>query len=479
MIPNVMETKQQKRKLDAEQSRNQLGHQGGWAVGQDSHGPIYYVPTSKRSRLDLIQGDGNSFSDITSLIGQYESAMDRRESLASNLGAKLIGPRLLRSVETFFDGPINLLQFRPFAEDLTWVDVVRYARSNPNDYTLVIKADGGRWCQFYVNRTPVEITEDDWRLAWSPALDRFPLDQLLQEDEAVELATLEILEQRTSMLYKKADEVAARARILNRKLYHRRQDIQRRGDSPPDTQSARSSATQVHDRTSNAQVSDVHEELLKQFMAASSRSTSGTEQTLGSTSPPQLPPHITVQAPPAPASARVHGRQGSALESVADSRTESYKLLIAQGIDRLRKGDEIQPPCDRCRRLKFSCIKHLTACVGCTKKHAKCSWSAVTDDEIQKLKEDIGLTTGHKSSADDNEEGITGHSDVIMAQDDHRMSIDEASGTTLAALKERSRSLASREGPQLATLEPPISRCIDEERYQLSPMGKGVMDWSA
>lgn len=31
----------------------------------------------------------------------------------------------------------------------------------------------------------------------------------------------------------------------------------------------------------------------------------------------------------------------------------------------------------------MDCLKNLTACLGCTKKHAKCSWKDVTDDELQ------------------------------------------------------------------------------------------------
>lgn len=59
-------------------------------------------------------------------------------------------------------------------------------------------------------------------------------------------------------------------------------------------------------------------------------------------------------------------------------------------IEKLAKGDTIHPPCDRCRRLRVQCIKHLTACQGCTKKHAKCGWKTISDDELNWLKREVG-----------------------------------------------------------------------------------------
>lgn len=52
-------------------------------------------------------------------------------------------------------------------------------------------------------------------------------------------------------------------------------------------------------------------------------------------------------------------------------------------MEQLQRGDRILPPCDRCRRLHMDCCKNLTACLGCTRKHAKCSWKDVEDDELK------------------------------------------------------------------------------------------------
>lgn len=58
--------------------------------------------------------------------------------------------------------------------------------------------------------------------------------------------------------------------------------------------------------------------------------------------------------------------------------------MIAR-MEELQRGDRVMPPCDRCRRLKMDCVKNLTACIGCTKKHCKCAWKDVKEEEIREL----------------------------------------------------------------------------------------------
>lgn len=60
-----------------------------------------------------------------------------------------------------------------------------------------------------------------------------------------------------------------------------------------------------------------------------------------------------------------------------------YKGDMMARMEQLYRGDRVQPPCDRCRRLHMDCLKNLTACMGCTKKHAKCSWKDVTEQELR------------------------------------------------------------------------------------------------
>lgn len=59
-----------------------------------------------------------------------------------------------------------------------------------------------------------------------------------------------------------------------------------------------------------------------------------------------------------------------------------FKAEMVHRMESLGKGERIQPPCDRCRRLHMDCLKNLTACMGCTKKHAKCSWKEVREGEL-------------------------------------------------------------------------------------------------
>lgn len=60
-----------------------------------------------------------------------------------------------------------------------------------------------------------------------------------------------------------------------------------------------------------------------------------------------------------------------------------YKSDMMARMEQLNRGDRVQPPCDRCRRLHMDCLKNLTACMGCTKKHAKCSWKDVEEQELK------------------------------------------------------------------------------------------------
>ncbi|KAI5285645.1 hypothetical protein KEM54_000405 [Ascosphaera aggregata] len=74
--------------------------------------------------------------------------------------------------------------------------------------------------------------------------------------------------------------------------------------------------------------------------------------------------------------------QGNGHRTTRDDGGPFKSEMIAR-MDALARGDRILPPCDRCRRLQIECRKNLTACKGCTKKHAKCSWKDVKIEELQ------------------------------------------------------------------------------------------------
>ncbi|KAH7158248.1 hypothetical protein B0J13DRAFT_192280 [Dactylonectria estremocensis] len=445
-------------------------------------GYIHYLPRSNSSHLSLIQGEGDTFAGIIGLLSEYESVLDRHESLAASLGAKLTGPRLLRGIEKFFDGPIKTTPLQPFSNTISWLDVVSYARSNPKEFSLTHKPDGSRWCQFHLNGVQVEIMEDDWRLVWSSALDRFPLDQPLEEDEAAELATLDILEQRTSILYKKADEVAARARILNHRLGHRKQDIHRYRNAQEGS-SSRFHAVNSNQRGSKFnQAYDLHADLLQQFVAATaspppSRATSNSGMPVANV-PPRSPSHSASHVPQAYAHTSSSSRYGAGGpaetpgQPVVDSRADAFRSIITQRTDQLGKGEVINPPCDRCRRLKVQCVKHLTACVGCTKKHAKCSWKTVTEEEMGRLRQEMTMKGGECADGEDDGGSDASEAREVQAsrlgngQETGPMSSETTPGTAGSTTKDGGSQPPSREGGRLATLEPPTS--ISMSRFDLS-----------
>ena len=86
-----------------------------------------------------------------------------------------------------------------------------------------------------------------------------------------------------------------------------------------------------------------------------------------------------------------------------------YKAEMMTRMEQLNRGDRVQPPCDRCRRLHMDCRKNLTACMGCTKKHAKCSWKDVTDQELQD--NPIVMRSSIKDDAADSASGGEGGKD--------------------------------------------------------------------
>ncbi|CAJ2503582.1 Uu.00g109760.m01.CDS01 [Anthostomella pinea] len=232
--------------------------------------PINYLSKSHAAKLKLLQGDGDTFSDVLTLVSDYEGVLNRHESLAFNLGAKLTGPRLLKAMEGAFEGPITTSppQNAFTSDPVTWLDIVDFAKSKPVEFALSAKPSGMRSCQFSLKGIEVEIGEDDWRLIVSGALDRFRLvpPQPLEEDETAELATLDILEQRLQGLIKKADEVARRARQLNYHLSGRKASIQVHRSAQSTSGSGFQPVNQARPLGANPAY-DLHADLLQQFNA--------------------------------------------------------------------------------------------------------------------------------------------------------------------------------------------------------------------
>ncbi|KAK6858712.1 hypothetical protein PG995_005276 [Apiospora arundinis] len=378
---------------------------------------ISYISRANATRLKLIHGDGDTFSEVLTLISEYEGVLNRHESLASNLGAKLTGPRLLKAMEGAFEGTIitNPSQTAFTSDPVTWLDVIEFAKSNPSEFLLTPPSAGPQTCQFRLKGVSVEIFADDWRLIKIGALDAFRLvpTQPLKEDENVEFVTLEILEQRLQILTRKADEVAHRARQLNYQLSGRKAAIDERR-SPQASASGFQAVNHIGRGPAPASGYDLNVDLLQQYLAKAPNQSSHSPNrsnsqmnghsnhhsnsahrvssvgsislTPGTMATASLTPRIPAPQPPPSLSSQPSPSYHS--EPIAHDVDEEHRALVTARIDKLGRGYPISPPCDRCRRLKRPCLKNLTACQGCTKKHARCVWKGITDDEVARLRGD-------------------------------------------------------------------------------------------
>ena len=354
--------------------------------------------------------------------------LSRQESLAINLGAKLTAPRLIKAIESAVEGTIVTTppQAPRAPHSVRWPDIIQYTRLNPSGYTIVVQPDGSRVCQFHLKGVQVEIMEVDWRLIATGALDSMVPEGPIDEDEASELATVDILEARLDAVTHAAEEVAMRSKRLAYALEGRRSGLMARREargSPRGFQpvneghlgNVRRNTTWMESR--GADGGDLHADLLQQFNATSP-SPNIFPRSMYGVSNAGPPPHMS---PPivSPNHANPHG-----LSYVLTSPTNRYapiapsgrlppppppprrdpavddadtvnRPLIMRMVETLGKGDEIAPPCDRCRRLKLECVKHLTACQGCTRKHAKCTWRTASESEMAGLR-----TRGRKRKAE-------------------------------------------------------------------------------
>ena len=89
-----------------------------------------------------------------------------------------------------------------------------------------------------------------------------------------------------------------------------------------------------------------------------------------------------------------------------------FKAEMVSRMELMDRGTRVIPPCDRCRRLHMDCLKNLTACLGCTKKHAKCSWKDVRVEELQRTAKDADSAeqpmTSEKTKDDELQDILTG-----------------------------------------------------------------------
>lgn len=135
-------------------------------------------------------------------------------------------------------------------------------------------------------------------------------------------------------------------------------------------------------------------DLMKRFFTTADRHARGYDDATAPVNPPSLPrprasdpADYSVYNPATATPVAIPNTPSSLLPPPKSTNQERddggpFKLEMIARMEELQRGERVIPPCDRCRRLHMDCLKNLTACVGCTKKHAKCSWRDVKEDEI-------------------------------------------------------------------------------------------------
>jgi len=105
------------------------------------------------------------------------------------------------------------------------------------------------------------------------------------------------------------------------------------------------------------------------------------------------------------------------------------------------------------------CVKNLTACQGCTRKHAKCSWKSLTEEEIVFVR-----AGGTKHSL------VSQPAPTTEAEDDHRQTPEVEVAEGARALRELSGGRHSASFTPMPAVPndagPDSSRAeVEEERY--------------
>ena len=175
---------------------------------QSNHLQINYLARQYSDNLPLVSTH-DTLPSIIRLIGDYDGILYRHESIAGNLGACPLGPILMKRFERLFDGPPRVLKSQSHAKDsfdVTWLDVVEFAKNRPEQFNLEKSRDGVPLCQFYTKNCRVEISEEDYMLIASGMPQKIIPPQPIMEDEEKELATLEIVEKNLQQIIQMADQ---------------------------------------------------------------------------------------------------------------------------------------------------------------------------------------------------------------------------------------------------------------------------------
>ena len=171
-----------------------------------NHLQINYLARQFSENLPVVSPE-DTLPSILTLIGDYDGVLQRHESMAGNLGAKPLGPILIKRFERLFDGPPRVLKTHgKEGTTVSWLDVVEFARNKPEQFNLEKMRNGVRVCQFYTKQSRVEISEEDYVLIASGMPQKLIPPQPIVEDEEKELGTLKILEKNLTQIVQLADQ---------------------------------------------------------------------------------------------------------------------------------------------------------------------------------------------------------------------------------------------------------------------------------
>lgn len=471
---------------------------------------INYLARQLHEDLPLITKD-DTLPNLLSLLSSYTSILDRHESLASNLGARPLGPILIKRFERCFDAPPKIVASHhkgsisnpdDATHHITWLEVIEFARSHPAQFTLSTFSEGRRVCQFYYpqKQLRVQISEEDFLFINSGRCQELIPPLPIWEDEEKEVGTCDVLEAKLKELTNAADMVAARTRQLGHRLKGRRSAIlERRAEggsgtpakanalqtttAPPNSAGAAFTAVNSANGRPNGETMEpnpgslaaVRNDLLRHFEGLPQNQSSGRTQSRqsiagfqdsfststrptesGNAGPSEQHDHIPSTASslsPVPNSAFANepgyfNELSRPTSTVAPSTirppssnaanvanpisynpvkhnfsrplppalesSQPFRPLCQAHMDSLPRGQRVLPPCDRCRRLRMDCVKNLTSCSGCTRKHARCHWRDVSREELGSLDagmdgsyvmgedgDGYGYPNGHDESEDD------------------------------------------------------------------------------
>lgn len=176
------------------------------AAKTHNHLQINYLARHLDADLPLVTND-DTLPNILALLGDYQGVLDRHESMACNLGARPLGPILIKRFERLFDGPPRVLKSHgKDGTSVSWLDVVEFARNKPEQFQLGQMSEGVRVCQFYTRQCRVQISEEDFVLISSGIPQKMIPPQPIIEDEEKELGTIEILEKNLGQICQLADQ---------------------------------------------------------------------------------------------------------------------------------------------------------------------------------------------------------------------------------------------------------------------------------